>query len=48
VVLLPQGARIVSVDEGFIVDFQLGQMALRYDIAKDGKVATMMVFPQGK
>ena len=28
--------------------FQLGQIVLRYDIAKDGKVATMMVFPQGK
>ena len=28
--------------------FQLGQMVLRYDIAKDGKVATMMVFPQGR
>jgi len=28
--------------------FQLGQIVLRYDIAKDGKVATMMVFPQGR
>ena len=28
--------------------FQLSQMVLRYDIAKDGKVATMMVFPQGR
>ena len=28
--------------------FQLSQMVLRFDIAKDGKVATMMVFPQGR
>jgi hypothetical protein len=28
--------------------FQLSRMVLRYDIAKDGKVATMMVFPQGR
>jgi hypothetical protein len=28
--------------------FHLGQIVLRYDIAKDGKVATMMVFPQGR
>lgn len=28
--------------------FQLGQIVLRYDIAIDGKVATMMVFPKGR
>jgi hypothetical protein len=28
--------------------FQLSQIVLRYDIAKDGNVATMMVFPQGR
>lgn len=28
--------------------FQLSQMVLRFDIAKDGKVATMMVFPLGR
>jgi uncharacterized caspase-like protein len=28
--------------------FQLGRMVLRYDIAKDGKVATMMIFPQSR
>ena len=28
--------------------FKLGRMVLRYDIAKDGKVATMMIFPQGR
>jgi uncharacterized caspase-like protein len=28
--------------------FRLGQIVLRYDIAKNGKVATMMVFPQDR